>query len=99
MAKMKQPNNGPDVAENANIDDSITPDSKPTPNATPIMRMPHTTVTALMRLSCWRSFRFLNFGTSVKKSSHITVAMEFRLDTIMLTTDREMVPSMDMRKK
>lgn len=48
MAKMKQPNNGPDVAENAIIDDSITPDNKPTQNATPIMMMPHITVTVLI---------------------------------------------------
>lgn len=84
MASIKQPNNGPDVAENAIIDDSITPESRPTPNATPIMSMPHMTVTVLIKFNCWRSLRFLNFGINVKKSSHITVAMEFKLDTIML---------------
>lgn len=84
MAKMKQPNRGPDVAENAIIDDSITPDNKPTQKATPVIMMPQNTVTVLITFNCCLSERFLNFGAKVKKSSEITVAKEFKLETIIL---------------
>jgi len=40
MANKKTPSNGPDVAEVINIELSMTPDNKPTLNATPITRTP-----------------------------------------------------------
>lgn len=81
---MKAPSNGPDVVENAIIDDSITPEKKPTPNAVPITTNPATTVTSLITLNCCLSVNPLQSGNNERKSSQITVEIEFKLETHML---------------
>lgn len=84
IANMNAPNKGPDVAENAIIDVSITPEKKPTPNAIPMTTSPNTTVTSLIILNCCLSVNPLQIGNNERKSSQITVEMEFKLETHML---------------
>lgn len=52
MARMKTPSNGPLVADVTNMDDSITPDSNPTPKLMPIIMQPYTMPIHLMTHSC-----------------------------------------------
>lgn len=89
IAKMKAPSNGPEVVENAIIDVSITPEKKPTPNAIPITTKPNTTMTSLITLNCCLSVNPLHIGNNERKSSQITVEIEFKLETHMLQIERK----------
>lgn len=72
------------MAEVTNMDDSMTPESSPIPKLIPIMINPYKTPTALITRSCCPSLNFLKQGTRLKKSSQVTVAKEFRLETFKL---------------
>lgn len=82
MARIKTPSKGPEVADVTNMEDSITPDNKPTPKLIPMITNPYTTLIALMAYSWCLSLSSFKFG--LKKSSKVTVAKEFRLDTFKL---------------
>ena len=84
IAIRNTPNNGPDVADVTNMDDSMTPSKRPTPNAIPIIIKAKTTLIILMESSCFESFIPLRHGSGRIKSSKATVASEFRLDTLRL---------------
>lgn len=62
IARTNTPNNGPDVAEKANIDDSMTPDNNPTQNAIPIITIPAIPATTLITPNCCLSFSPLKCG-------------------------------------
>lgn len=81
---MNTPNNGPDVADVTNIEDSITPSSIPIRKATPMMMKANITLMTLMHTSCCESFISLMHGKGRTKSSKATVANEFRIDTFKL---------------
>lgn len=84
MARMKIPNRGPLVAEVTSMDDSMTPERRPTPKLMPIMTQAYRTPMALMTHNCWPSFSSRKHGKLLMKSSHVTVAREFKLDTFKL---------------
>lgn len=81
---MKTPSKGPEVAEVTNIDDSMTPSSKPTPKAIPIIIKAKTTPMNFIHQSCLESLIPFKQGRGRMKSSKATVASEFRLDTFKL---------------
>lgn len=86
IASKKTPSNGPEVADVTNIDDSITPDNKPTPKLIPMMTNPYTTLIALMAYNWCLSLSSLKEG--LIKSSKVTVAKEFKLDTFKLQINK-----------
>lgn len=88
MANRNTPSRGPDVTLVISMALSITPDSRPTLNATPIMTTENMTPTSLITFSCCLSVYPLKCGSLDMKSSHVTVAREFTLDTFRLEIER-----------
>lgn len=84
MAMMNTPRRGPEVADVTSILDSITPSSMPTRKLMPMMMQAITVAVILIAYSCCLSVKPFNAGIGFKKSSKVTVAKEFRIDTFKL---------------
>lgn len=81
MAKMKTPTNVPLVAAFTNMLISMTPENIPTTYARPIQINAYVTPSTLIAHNCLKSANFSNIDKCEMKSSQVTVATEFSVDT------------------
>lgn len=81
MARIKTPINVPLVAAFTNIEISITPENKLTTYANPMQISAYVTPSVLIAHNCLKSANFLKMGICEIKSSQVTVATEFSVDT------------------
>lgn len=81
IAKMNTPINVPLVAAFTNIEISITPENKLTTYAKPMQIKAYVTPRTLMAHNCLKSANLRKTGICEMKSSQVTVATEFKVDT------------------
>lgn len=81
IANRKTPTNVPLVAALTNIEISMTPENRLTIYAKPIQMIAYVTPSVLMAHNCLKSENLRKIGVCEIKSSHVTVATEFNVDT------------------
>lgn len=84
IANINTPISVPLVAAFTNIDISITPENRLTKYAMAIHMNAYNTPSDLIYTNWRKSVHWLNTGNGDRKSSHVTVAIEFNVDTKML---------------
>lgn len=81
MARMKTPIKVPLVAAFTNIEISMTPENMLTMYAKPMQINAYVTPSVLIAHNCLKSANLRNIGICEMKSSQVTVATEFSVDT------------------
>lgn len=81
---MKTPNIGPDVAELINFAESVTPVINRARTENPNANKQYTMDMHLITYNCFESVKFLNTDKCDRKSSHVTVDVEFITHTAKL---------------